>query len=241
MGYFYPCSDDPLPGEQKVALCEHIAQMVAAGTAAYVVCWFSACRPAVSVVSQHSERSFVAYGTSHSFGLFVRWRESPGLAKHTLHTNDSLAMQGPLSRVKSLTESLLWSFLRTRKSSNAGSAACGRSLAAAAQVQDLKGRHTGLNAPVEQVKVFTLPTLSLPELLKLGQANGNPGIILAPGSCSGCPDSACSKVANTLEPPEPCSHPCPPTWPPVDSATLHTSGDVVVKDFLSSAENLRRT
>ncbi|KAB1266807.1 Lethal giant larvae protein-like protein 1 [Camelus dromedarius] len=78
MGYFYPCSDDPLPGEQKVALCEHIAQMVAAGTAGQV--------PVPELSWEPSEQ------------------------------------------------------------------------AAAAQVQDLKGRHTGLNAPVEQVKVFTLPT-----------------------------------------------------------------------------------
>lgn len=55
-------------------------------------------------------------GTSHGFGLFSYQSESLGLAKCTLHTNDSLVMEGPLSRMESLKQSLHQSFPFTCKS-----------------------------------------------------------------------------------------------------------------------------
>ncbi|XP_053327860.1 lethal(2) giant larvae protein homolog 1 isoform X2 [Spea bombifrons] len=75
---------------------------------------------AVTAVSLHSEWSLVAFGTSHGFGLFDYHRRSPVLARCTLHPNDSLAMEGPLSRVKSLKKSLRQSFRRIRKSRVSG-------------------------------------------------------------------------------------------------------------------------
>ncbi|XP_075035324.1 lethal(2) giant larvae protein homolog 1 isoform X2 [Mixophyes fleayi] len=80
------------------------------------------CMPpaAVTAVSLHSEWNLVAFGTSHGFGVFDYHRRSPVLARCTLHPNDSLAMEGPLSRVKSLKKSLRQSFRRIRKSRVSG-------------------------------------------------------------------------------------------------------------------------
>lgn len=80
------------------------------------------CMPpaAVTAVSLHSEWNLAAFGTSHGFGLFDYHRRSPVLARCTLHPNDSLAMEGPLSRVKSLKKSLRQSFRRIRKSRVSG-------------------------------------------------------------------------------------------------------------------------
>lgn len=80
------------------------------------------CLPpaAVTAVTLHAEWSLVAFGTSHGFGLFDYQRKSPVLSRCTLHPNDSLAMEGPLSRVKSLKKSLRQSFRRIRKSRVSG-------------------------------------------------------------------------------------------------------------------------
>ncbi|KAM5263911.1 lethal(2) giant larvae protein homolog 1 isoform 3-T3 [Ctenodactylus gundi] len=80
------------------------------------------CLPpaAVTAVTLHAEWNLVAFGTSHGFGLFDYQRKSPVLARCTLHPNDSLAMEGPLSRVKSLKKSLRQSFRRIRKSRVSG-------------------------------------------------------------------------------------------------------------------------
>nr|XP_010598531.1 lethal(2) giant larvae protein homolog 1 isoform X2 [Loxodonta africana] len=80
------------------------------------------CLPpaAVTAVTLHTEWGLVAFGTSHGFGLFDYQRKSPVLARCTLHPNDSLAMEGPLSRVKSLKKSLRQSFRRIRKSRVSG-------------------------------------------------------------------------------------------------------------------------
>ncbi|XP_018090058.1 lethal giant larvae isoform X2 [Xenopus laevis] len=80
------------------------------------------CMPpaAVTAIALHSEWNLVAFGTSHGFGLFDYHRRSPVLARCTLHPNDSLAMEGPLSRVKSLKKSLRQSFRRIRKSRVSG-------------------------------------------------------------------------------------------------------------------------
>uniref|UniRef100_A0A8C5B7Z1 LLGL scribble cell polarity complex component 1 n=1 Tax=Gadus morhua TaxID=8049 RepID=A0A8C5B7Z1_GADMO len=80
------------------------------------------CMPPASVtaVTLHAEWHLVAFGTSHGFGLFDYQRRSAVLARCTLHPNDSLAMEGPLSRVKSLKKSLRQSFRRIRKSRVSG-------------------------------------------------------------------------------------------------------------------------
>ncbi|XP_075417088.1 lethal(2) giant larvae protein homolog 1 isoform X2 [Tenrec ecaudatus] len=80
------------------------------------------CLPpaAVTAVTLHTEWGLVAFGTSHGFGLFDYQCKSPVLARCTLHPNDSLAMEGPLSRVKSLKKSLRQSFRRIRKSRVSG-------------------------------------------------------------------------------------------------------------------------
>ncbi|NWY02947.1 L2GL1 protein, partial [Nothoprocta ornata] len=75
---------------------------------------------AVTAVTLHSEWNLVAFGTSHGFGLFDYYRRNAVLARCTLHPNDSLAMEGPLSRVKSLKKSLRQSFRRIRKSRVSG-------------------------------------------------------------------------------------------------------------------------
>uniref|UniRef100_A0A8C9EXV2 LLGL scribble cell polarity complex component 1 n=1 Tax=Pavo cristatus TaxID=9049 RepID=A0A8C9EXV2_PAVCR len=75
---------------------------------------------AVTAITLHSEWNLVAFGTSHGFGLFDYHRRNPVLARCTLHPNDSLAMEGPLSRVKSLKKSLRQSFRRIRKSRVSG-------------------------------------------------------------------------------------------------------------------------
>ncbi|XP_039632171.1 lethal(2) giant larvae protein homolog 1 [Polypterus senegalus] len=80
------------------------------------------CMPpaAVTAVTLNAEWNLIAFGTSHGFGLFDYLRRSPVLARCTLHPNDSLAMEGPLSRVKSLKKSLRQSFRRIRKSRVSG-------------------------------------------------------------------------------------------------------------------------
>uniref|UniRef100_A0A7N6FM00 Lethal giant larvae homologue 2 domain-containing protein n=1 Tax=Anabas testudineus TaxID=64144 RepID=A0A7N6FM00_ANATE len=74
------------------------------------------CLPPASVtaVALHAEWNLIAFGTSHGFGLFDYHRRNAVLARCTLHPNDSLAMEGPLSRVKSLKKSLRQSF-RSRR------------------------------------------------------------------------------------------------------------------------------
>uniref|UniRef100_A0A3Q3B2E7 LLGL scribble cell polarity complex component 1 n=1 Tax=Kryptolebias marmoratus TaxID=37003 RepID=A0A3Q3B2E7_KRYMA len=80
------------------------------------------CLPPASVtaVALHTEWNLIAFGTSHGFGLFDYHRRNSVLARCTLHPNDSLAMEGPLSRVKSLKKSLRQSFRRIRKSRVSG-------------------------------------------------------------------------------------------------------------------------
>uniref|UniRef100_A0A665WT86 Lethal giant larvae homologue 2 domain-containing protein n=1 Tax=Echeneis naucrates TaxID=173247 RepID=A0A665WT86_ECHNA len=77
------------------------------------------CLPPASVtaVALHAEWNLIAFGTSHGFGLFDYHRRNTVC---TLHPNDSLAMEGPLSRVKSLKKSLRQSFRRIRKSRVSG-------------------------------------------------------------------------------------------------------------------------
>uniref|UniRef100_A0A672GWZ5 LLGL scribble cell polarity complex component 1 n=1 Tax=Salarias fasciatus TaxID=181472 RepID=A0A672GWZ5_SALFA len=91
------------------------------------------CLPPASVtaVALHAEWNLIAFGTSHGFALFHEYQHFFYYVIHqhpvafcflrcTLHPNDSLAMEGPLSRVKSLKKSLRQSFRRIRKSRVSG-------------------------------------------------------------------------------------------------------------------------
>ncbi|XP_035260615.1 LLGL scribble cell polarity complex component 2 isoform X1 [Anguilla anguilla] len=76
------------------------------------------CQPpaVVTALSLHSEWKLVAFGTSHGFGLYDYLQRSPVLVRCTLNPSDQLAMEGPLSRVKSIKKSLRQSFRRIRRS-----------------------------------------------------------------------------------------------------------------------------
>ncbi|XP_026557771.1 lethal(2) giant larvae protein homolog 2 isoform X3 [Pseudonaja textilis] len=76
------------------------------------------CQPPAVITSLalHSEWKLVAFGTSHGFGLFDHQQKRLVFVKCTLHPNDHLALEGPLSRVKSLKKSLRQSFRRIRRS-----------------------------------------------------------------------------------------------------------------------------
>ncbi|XP_044528812.1 LLGL scribble cell polarity complex component 2 [Gracilinanus agilis] len=80
------------------------------------------CQPPAVVTSLalHSEWKLVAFGTSHGFGLFDHQQKRQVLVKCTLHPSDQLAMEGPLSRVKSLKKSLRQSFRRISRSRASG-------------------------------------------------------------------------------------------------------------------------
>ncbi|XP_047615273.1 lethal(2) giant larvae protein homolog 1 isoform X2 [Phacochoerus africanus] len=114
------------------------------------------CLPpaAVTAVTLHAEWGLVAFGTSHGFGLFDYRRLSPVLARCTLHPSDSLAMEGPLSRVKSLKKSLRQSFRRIRKSRVSGkkrAVAAGSKLQEAnAQLAEQAGPHDVEVTPVQR-------------------------------------------------------------------------------------------
>ncbi|XP_059991602.1 lethal(2) giant larvae protein homolog 1 isoform X9 [Lagenorhynchus albirostris] len=114
------------------------------------------CLPpaAVTAVTLHAEWGLVAFGTSHGFGLFDYLRRSPVLARCTLHPNDSLAMEGPLSRVKSLKKSLRQSFRRIRKSRVSGkkrlTAASSKLQEANAQLAEQAGPHDVEVTPVQR-------------------------------------------------------------------------------------------
>ncbi|XP_057681756.1 LLGL scribble cell polarity complex component 2 isoform X2 [Corythoichthys intestinalis] len=76
------------------------------------------CQPpaVVTALCLHSEWKLVAYGTSHGFGLFDYQQRNNVFIKCTLNPSDQLAMEGPLSRVKSIKKSLRQSFRRIRHS-----------------------------------------------------------------------------------------------------------------------------
>uniref|UniRef100_F7BKG3 LLGL scribble cell polarity complex component 2 n=1 Tax=Xenopus tropicalis TaxID=8364 RepID=F7BKG3_XENTR len=76
------------------------------------------CQPpaAVTSLALHSEWRLLAFGTSHGFGLYDFQQKRQVMAKCTLHASDQMALEGPLSRVKSLKKSLRQSFRRIRRS-----------------------------------------------------------------------------------------------------------------------------
>uniref|UniRef100_A0A3Q2DP60 LLGL scribble cell polarity complex component 2 n=1 Tax=Cyprinodon variegatus TaxID=28743 RepID=A0A3Q2DP60_CYPVA len=76
------------------------------------------CQPpaVVTALALHSEWKLVAFGTSHGFGIFDYLQKNKVLIKCTLNPSDQLAMEGPLSRVKSIKKSLRQSFRRIRRS-----------------------------------------------------------------------------------------------------------------------------
>uniref|UniRef100_A0A3B5MK30 Lethal giant larvae homologue 2 domain-containing protein n=1 Tax=Xiphophorus couchianus TaxID=32473 RepID=A0A3B5MK30_9TELE len=76
------------------------------------------CQPpaVVTALNLHSEWKLVAFGTSHGFGVYDYLQKNTVLVKCTLNPSDQLAMEGPLSRVKSIKKSLRQSFRRIRRS-----------------------------------------------------------------------------------------------------------------------------
>ncbi|XP_073464271.1 LLGL scribble cell polarity complex component 2 isoform X2 [Aquarana catesbeiana] len=76
------------------------------------------CQPpaAVTSLTLHSEWRLLAFGTSHGFGVYDFQQRRQVMVKCTLHASDQLALEGPLSRVKSLKKSLRQSFRRIRRS-----------------------------------------------------------------------------------------------------------------------------
>ncbi|XP_023646948.1 LLGL scribble cell polarity complex component 2 isoform X2 [Paramormyrops kingsleyae] len=76
------------------------------------------CQPpaVVTALNLHSEWKLVAFGTSHGFGLYDYQQRNVVLIRCTLSPSDQLAMEGPLSRVKSIKKSLRQSFRRIRRS-----------------------------------------------------------------------------------------------------------------------------
>ncbi|XP_075702541.1 LLGL scribble cell polarity complex component 2 isoform X2 [Rhinoderma darwinii] len=76
------------------------------------------CQPPAAITSLvlHSEWKLLAFGTSHGFGVYDFLRKCQVMVKCTLHASDQLALEGPLSRVKSLKKSLRQSFRRIRRS-----------------------------------------------------------------------------------------------------------------------------
>uniref|UniRef100_A0A8C5HVR6 LLGL scribble cell polarity complex component 2 n=1 Tax=Gouania willdenowi TaxID=441366 RepID=A0A8C5HVR6_GOUWI len=76
------------------------------------------CQPpaVVTALTLHSEWKLVAFGTSHGFGLYDYQQRNNVLIKCTLNPTDQVALEGPLSRVKSIKKSLRQSFRRIRRS-----------------------------------------------------------------------------------------------------------------------------
>ncbi|NP_997747.1 LLGL scribble cell polarity complex component 2 [Danio rerio] len=76
------------------------------------------CQPpaVVTAIALHSEWKLVGFGTSHGFGLYDYNQRNNIMVKCTLNPSDQMAMEGPLSRVKSIKKSLRQSFRRIRRS-----------------------------------------------------------------------------------------------------------------------------
>ncbi|XP_056325050.1 LLGL scribble cell polarity complex component 2 isoform X1 [Danio aesculapii] len=76
------------------------------------------CQPpaVVTAIALHSEWKLVGFGTSHGFGLYDYNQKNNIMVKCTLNPSDQMAMEGPLSRVKSIKKSLRQSFRRIRRS-----------------------------------------------------------------------------------------------------------------------------
>uniref|UniRef100_A0A8C2CD48 LLGL scribble cell polarity complex component 2 n=1 Tax=Cyprinus carpio TaxID=7962 RepID=A0A8C2CD48_CYPCA len=76
------------------------------------------CQPpaVVTAIALHSEWKLVAFGTSHGFGFYDYHQKNNIMVKCTLNPSDQMAMEGPLSRVKSIKKSLRQSFRRIRRS-----------------------------------------------------------------------------------------------------------------------------
>ncbi|CAK6966796.1 LLGL scribble cell polarity complex component 2 isoform X3 [Scomber scombrus] len=76
------------------------------------------CQPpaVITALNLHSEWKLIGFGTSHGFGLYDYQQKNNVFVKCTLNPSDQLAMEGPLSRVKSIKKSLRQSFRRIRRS-----------------------------------------------------------------------------------------------------------------------------
>ncbi|XP_042521369.1 LLGL scribble cell polarity complex component 2 isoform X3 [Dipodomys spectabilis] len=114
------------------------------------------CQPPAVVTSLalHSEWRLVAFGTSHGFGLFDHQQRRQVFVKCTLHPSDQLALEGPLSRVKSLKKSLRQSFRRMRRSRVSSRKRRPAGPPAEMQAASAKAERTGLQnmelAPVQR-------------------------------------------------------------------------------------------
>uniref|UniRef100_A0A8C5KG69 LLGL scribble cell polarity complex component 2 n=1 Tax=Jaculus jaculus TaxID=51337 RepID=A0A8C5KG69_JACJA len=114
------------------------------------------CQPPAVVTSLalHSEWRLVAFGTSHGFGLFDHQQRRQVFVKCTLHPSDQLAMEGPLSRVKSLKKSLRQSFRRMRRSRVSSRKRRPGAPSGEVQAASTKAERTGLHnmelAPVQR-------------------------------------------------------------------------------------------
>ncbi|KAK1162162.1 LLGL scribble cell polarity complex component 2-like isoform X1 [Acipenser oxyrinchus oxyrinchus] len=97
------------------------------------------CQPPAVVTSLilHSEWKLVAFGTSHGFGLYDYQQKNNVLVRCTLNPSDQLALEGPLSRVKSIKKSLRQSFRRIRRSRVSGRK---RPVGNAAKVQEINAQ-----------------------------------------------------------------------------------------------------
>ncbi|XP_042198307.1 LLGL scribble cell polarity complex component 2 isoform X2 [Callorhinchus milii] len=100
------------------------------------------CLPPAVVTSLalHSEWKLVTFGTSHGFGLFDYQQKRTVMIRCTLHPSDQLALEGPLSRVKSIKKSLRQSFRRIRGSRMSGRKRPGIPGSNAAKVQEANAR-----------------------------------------------------------------------------------------------------
>ncbi|XP_039595549.1 LLGL scribble cell polarity complex component 2 isoform X1 [Polypterus senegalus] len=97
------------------------------------------CQPPAVITSLilHSEWKLIAFGTSHGFGLYDYYQKRIVLVRCTLNPCDQLALEGPLSRVKSIKKSLRQSFRRFRRSQASGRK---RPVGNAAKIQELNAR-----------------------------------------------------------------------------------------------------
>ncbi|XP_062330381.1 LLGL scribble cell polarity complex component 2 isoform X2 [Osmerus eperlanus] len=86
--------------------------------AGFQPCCLVQCQPpaVVTALTLHSDWRLLAFGTSHGFGLHDYQQRNNVLVRCTLNPSDQLAMEGPLSRVKSIKKSLRQSFRRIRRS-----------------------------------------------------------------------------------------------------------------------------
>uniref|UniRef100_A0A3Q4NAS5 LLGL scribble cell polarity complex component 2 n=1 Tax=Neolamprologus brichardi TaxID=32507 RepID=A0A3Q4NAS5_NEOBR len=141
VGCFDPYSDDPRLGIQKIHLCKYSGYLTVAGTAGQILMLELNDEAAEQTVEakvvdllqgQEGFRWKVENRTDYSLCLFIFLQSKQSICaavcisyvlilcfqtfRCTLNPSDQLAMEGPLSRVKSIKKSLRQSFRRIRRS-----------------------------------------------------------------------------------------------------------------------------